>query len=206
MDVNFILCNYNEETSRCRSARGRRGEVRESTGWADKEQSEQDSGPLFFFGKDRANGFLSQHFPCKFTDEDLGMSFTCGEQYMMVRKALLFQDQKAADAILACSKPGAMKALGRKVQHFSEEVWEKNRYDIVRRGNLLKFTQNENLKKSLLETGTRELVEASPFDKVWGIGMTADRAEGTKRIRWGQNLLGKALMDVRQEIRKHFVP
>jgi hypothetical protein len=90
--------------------------------------------------------------------------------------------------------------LGRKVPNFSDDVWVAERYAIVLEGSYLKFTQNDDLKRQLLDTGTRELVEASPRDRIWGIGFGKDRA-GSVRERWGLNLLGKALVETRGRIR-----
>lgn len=138
---------------------------------------------------------------------------------MMYHKAILFNDQAVADEILQAGHPRNVKALGRKVQNFSEDTWKKHRVDIVRKGNLLKFTTavteegfrkgtGENaplidgsLREMLLATGTSEIVEASPFDKIWGIGFKADVAEKARK-HWGLNLLGKALMEVREQLRK----
>jgi ribA/ribD-fused uncharacterized protein len=155
--------------------------------------------PLFFFGKDKPNGWLSQFYPARFTDAD-GRTFTCCEQYMMHGKALLFGDKDVAALILACDKPQKIKALGRKVKGFDDGEWAQHRFDIVRAGNGLKFRQNNDLRERLLATGDRELAEASPFDRIWGIGMGAEKAQNVAQAKWGLNLLGKALMEVRSEL------
>ncbi|KAK5800848.1 hypothetical protein VI817_003060 [Penicillium citrinum] len=95
--------------------------------------------------------------------------------------------------------PRELRSLGRKIPHFSDEMWEENRFTIVVEGNYLKFSQNEELRIKLLATGNRELVEASPRDRIWGVGFGAKNA-GLRRDRWGLNLLGKALMQVRQRL------
>lgn len=134
---------------------------------------------------------------------------------MMYQKALLFEDQATAIKILKRGlHPRKIKALGRQVANFSEDTWNAHREAIVRRGNYLKFTNavteqgfylgtsggvplvGGSLKETLLATGERELVEASPFDAIWGVGYKAADAE-INREWWGLNLLGKALMDVR---------
>ncbi|KAF3388434.1 N-glycosidase [Penicillium rolfsii] len=95
--------------------------------------------------------------------------------------------------------PRDVRALGRKIPNFIDKVWEQNRYAIVVEGNYLKFSQNENLKQKLFETTNRELVEASPRDRIWGVGFTAKDA-GANRNNWGLNLLGKALMETREKL------
>lgn len=114
------------------------------------------------------------------------------------------------------TNPRKQKALAREVANFDEKMWCERRSDIVHRANLLKFTQSTNLasmkmgdeghpvplKELLLATGDQELVEASPFDRVWGIGYKAEEAPTVSRKLWGENLLGKALMRVRSELRE----
>lgn len=124
---------------------------------------------------------------------------------MMYQKALLFKDTAIAEQILVASHPREVKELGRQVSGFNHEVWDENREQIVYRGNLLKVTKpvggGSELLTKLLDTGDRYLVEASPYDKIWGIGFTAENAE-QNRSKWGQNLLGKALVKVRAEVRR----
>ena len=116
----------------------------------------------------------------------------------MAEKARLFGDEATLAQILAAPHPGVAKALGRQVQGFDNEVWTQHRFDIVVRGNQAKFGQNETLKSYLLSTNEKILVEASPTDTIWGIGL----AETDQRVydprQWrGSNLLGFALMQVR---------
>jgi len=116
---------------------------------------------------------------------------------MMYFKALLFNDKDVADEILdAAEDPKKVKALGRLVKGFNQATWDARKFGIVVQANREKFRQNETLRRRLIETGQRELVEASPMDKIWGIGFTKVNALRNK-ARWGQNLLGKALMQVR---------
>jgi ribA/ribD-fused uncharacterized protein len=127
-------------------------------------------------------------------------------RYMMHRKALLFApNDPTAHAILSPNSPAphprVLRELGRKIPNFSEEIWEKHRFEIVVEGNYLKFTQDAALKAQLLATEEREIVEASPRDRIWGVGYGAKNASANRR-KWGMNLLGKAIMEVRERIRK----
>lgn len=124
---------------------------------------------------------------------------------MMHQKGLLFApDDPVTKQILgqpgAVPNPRAIKALGRKVPNFDEKIWHQERFKIVVAGNYYKFTQNPDLKEQLLDTGDRELVEASPMDRIWGVGFGAKNA-GKMRHKWGLNLLGKSVMEVRRMIR-----
>ena len=122
---------------------------------------------------------------------------------MMAGKARLFEDTEAFAAIRACSDPKEIKALGRNVRNFDEALWDKMKYPLVLMGNYNKFVQNEDLRKFLLSTGDCVLVEASPYDHVWGIGLSADDTRAKHPRQWnGDNLLGFALMEVRDEIRR----
>lgn len=120
---------------------------------------------------------------------------------MMYHKSLLMADEAVADKIISSSTPAEAKSLGREVSNFKQEIWDQHCDEVVYRGNWLKFSQSPECEKALLETGDRELVEASPNDKVWGIGFNAEEAEG-KETEWGTNKLGKALMRVRDRLRK----
>ncbi|KAK1623540.1 hypothetical protein BDP81DRAFT_299314, partial [Colletotrichum phormii] len=129
------------------------------------------------------------------------ITFKTAEHYMMHAKALLFTDPSVALSVLKADHPRKVKALGRKVHNFNEAVWNENRERIVREGNLLKFRSAPGLRRQLLATGGRELVEASPRDRIWGIGFAPEKAAGVDRDRWGLNLLGKILMEVRGVLR-----
>jgi ribA/ribD-fused uncharacterized protein len=116
---------------------------------------------------------------------------------------VLFNDWETAKRILATSKPPDQKKLGRKVRNFDEEVWRQHRFQIVKDGNTAKFVQNSPLKKKLLTTAGSTLVEASPHDRLWGIGLSAEDNLAQNRETWrGMNLLGQALTEVRDEIIK----
>ncbi len=142
---------------------------------------------------------LSNWFPAAFEVEDVRYPTT--EHYMMAGKAELFDDPEMLAEILAAGSPMAAKKLGRKVRRFNEEVWRQNRFEIVVAGNCAKFGQHEALKAYLLGTGDAVLVEASPRDRIWGIGMGAANPNARNPERWrGRNLLGFALMEVRARL------
>ena len=130
------------------------------------------------------------------------MRCATAEHYMMAEKARLF-DNSATDAIVAAAHPGEAKKLGRKIRNFDQAIWEKHRFDIVVRGNLAKFSQHEPLKQYLLGTGDRVLVEASPHDRIWGIGIAESDPAAQNPYDWkGLNLLGFALMAVREQLQQ----
>ncbi len=139
---------------------------------------------------------FSQWFDCKFTVD--GVEYRTAEQYMMSQKALLFGDKKINAEIMKAGHPKQFKELGRRISGFNEKLWNDNKTDIVIRGNYAKFSQNPELKYFLLGTNKRILVEASPYDKIWGIGMSADDSRAMNPLQWqGENLLGFCLMEVR---------
>ncbi|MFI0794444.1 NADAR family protein [Micromonospora rubida] len=145
-------------------------------------------------------GCLSQWWPAPFTVD--GRVFHTAEHWMMWRKAVLFGDDAVAERVLAAGHPQRAKTLGRQVRGFDEAVWVAHRYDVVVAGSVAKFTQHADLHAFLLATGNRVLVEASPVDRVWGIGLAADDPAVENPARWrGDNLLGFALMDARAALR-----
>jgi ribA/ribD-fused uncharacterized protein len=141
-------------------------------------------------------GCLSQWWPASFTVE--GIRYLTAEHYMMVAKARLFHDDRIAEKIISAPSPGAAKALGRGVNGFDQNQWQQHRMDIVIAANTAKFGQNPDLRAYLANTEDRVLVEASPVDRIWGIGMTADDPHAHDPTAWnGLNLLGFALMATR---------
>lgn len=131
-----------------------------------------------------------------------GVTYHCAEQFMMAEKARLFGDAATRAKILASRSPREHKALGRVVAGFDRATWEGARLEIVVRGNRAKFEQNPAMRAALLATEDRLLVEASPLDQIWGVGLRADDRRIHDRAQWrGQNLLGEALMRVRAELR-----
>jgi ribA/ribD-fused uncharacterized protein len=144
-------------------------------------------------------GCLSQWWPAEFVVA--GVSYSSAEHWMMAEKARLFGDAEGLAAVLRSASPGAAKAAGRTVRGFDEIRWGAARYDIVVAGNLAKFGQHPPLRDFLLATGRRILVEASPYDRIWGIGLAATDQQVGCPSRWrGLNLLGFALMDVREQL------
>lgn len=129
--------------------------------------------------------------------------YCCMEQFMMEKKAELFGDKEIQKKILENENPKQIKALGRKVRNFDQELWNKVKYSIVLNGNWMKFRQNRKLREFLLSTGDSVLVEASPYDTIWGIGLSEKAEDVQNPLKWnGQNLLGFALMEVRDEIKR----
>lgn len=145
---------------------------------------------------------FSQWYDCRFSSD--GIVYNTAEQYMMAQKALLFGDAVIYDEIMSACHPKQFKDLGRRIQGFDENIWNQNKCGIVISGNLAKFSQNPELEAFLLNTGERVLVEASPYDKIWGIGLSADDSKCQNPELWnGENLLGFCLMEVRDLLRKN---
>ncbi|MDJ1136107.1 NADAR family protein [Streptomyces iconiensis] len=158
---------------------------------------------LFFWGHRPTKGggpgpgCLSQWWRADFTAD--GVTYPTAEHYMMAHKAWLFGDGTAAERVLSSPDPGHAKAVGREVAGFDETVWAARRQEIVVRGNHAKFSGVPALGDYLAGTRSRVLVEASPLDRVWGIGLPADHAHAPSPRHWrGPNLLGFALMEVRE--------
>lgn len=148
---------------------------------------------FFFTAKDPLSNWHVAPF------EYRGHRFNCVEQFMMFSKAKLFGDNEAAAKILAAQDQKTQKALGREVRGFDEAVWAAKRVNIVSVGCREKFRQNPQLLQALLATGDTILAEASPYDRIWGIGLGADDPRAADPKEWrGTNLLGQVLMDVRR--------
>ena len=153
---------------------------------------------VYFWGE-----FLSNWYPARFTEARDGktLEFFNSEQYFMYEKAKAFGDEETAMRILFEGKdPKQAKSLGRKVKGYSDEVWDKMRYKVMVRANLLKYLQNKDLEKLLLndEFEGKNFCEASPIDIVWGVGLAENDPLIDDESNWrGQNLLGKALDEVR---------
>ena len=162
---------------------------------------------LFFWGHQPSrNGEITSSCFSQWWEEhpfsENGIVYKTAEHYMMARKARLFKDGEMLEKIIASKSAAEAKKFGRSVRNFDQYVWEKNRSDIVIQANYLKFSQHEELKTFLLSTNNRVLVEASPVDKIWGIGLTADDELANYPENWkGLNLLGFCLMEVREMIK-----
>lgn len=142
---------------------------------------------------------FSQWWMEPFTVEDV--TYSCAEQYMMAEKARLFHDSEMLQAILSAEHPKKMKDLGRSVQNFQKDIWDECCKEIVIKGNLAKFSQSPALLDYLRLTKKRVLVEASPRDRIWGIGMGKSNPCVENPLNWrGKNLLGFALMEVRDKL------
>lgn len=144
-------------------------------------------------------GCFSQWWSSPFTVD--GVTYATAEHWMMAGKARLFGDAEVLGKVLAAASPAQAKQLGRQVRRFDQKRWEEERYTLVAEGNLAKFSQHPNFAEVLVTSGSRVLVEASPVDRIWGVGLAADDAAVTDPGRWrGLNLLGFALMDVRSRL------
>lgn len=157
--------------------------------WSDRPEEDGRAG----------RGCLSQWWPAPFSVE--GVIYPTAEHWMMAAKARLFGDQAGLAAVMATESPGAAKAVGRRVRGFDEARWAAARYEVVLAGSLAKFGQHPELREVLLGTGRALLAEASPYDPIWGIGLSESHPDARRPSRWrGLNLLGFALMDARERL------
>lgn len=153
----------------------------------------------FFYGTSQC---FSQWHKASFTVD--GVKFNCAEQYMMYKKAELFGDETKMKQILASTDPREQKQLGRQVQNFEGNLWDSKCKQFVMTGNHAKFSQNENMRRELLSTAGTTLVEASPYDRIWGIGLGMDNPDRYERSKWrGTNWLGEVLTQLREEFLDH---
>ena len=142
---------------------------------------------------------LSHWWPSSFVVD--GVTYASAEHFMMAEKARLFGDTVAQEKIIAATSPSEAKRLGREIEGFDQETWNQARFEVVICGNLHKFGQNKDLRTFLMATGPRVLVEASPLDPLWGIGLTSADVRSRNPEEWkGQNLLGFALMEARERL------
>lgn len=143
---------------------------------------------------------LSNWYDCKLTYN--GMHFFNSEQAFMWKKAVTFDDTESAIKIAHTASPSEAKKLGRKVKNFDAQKWSEVSYQIMVEVNFAKYQQNPRLKATLLSTGDKTIVEASPYDVIWGIGLHWEDDRCLDESQWrGQNLLGKALMEVRESFK-----
>ncbi|KAK6180204.1 hypothetical protein SNE40_012396 [Patella caerulea] len=151
---------------------------------------------VYFYGKDSV---FSQHHKCEFEID--GIKLCCAEQYFMYMKADTFGDEIMKKAILESTQPVEMKRCGKKIKNYDPDEWGEKAVDVVKRGNAAKFSQNKDLRKELFATYPKILVEASPRDRRWGIGMSGKNEKAWDSKTWrGKNLLGYALTDVRDQL------
>jgi ribA/ribD-fused uncharacterized protein len=157
--------------------------------WGHRPQRDGSIGP----------SCLSQWWPSSFTVD--GVGYATAEHWMMAGKARLFGDEDAEQRALAATHPKEAKDIGRSVRGFDDALWQRERFALIAEGSRHKFGQHPDLLRFLLATGGRVLVEASPLDRVWGIGLAADDERAGDPARWqGLNLLGFALMDARNHL------
>ena len=130
-----------------------------------------------------------------------GTKYNCAEQYMMAQKAETFNDKDSLEKIMKAKDPKIQKAIGRKVKNYVDEIWKEKRYDIVKKANIAKFSQIPEARSFMKKTGNKIIVEGSPYDKIWGVGLHYKDDKILDEKLWrGENLLGKVLMEVRKEI------
>lgn len=163
---------------------------------------------LFFWGHQPSkdgritSSCFSQWWILPFTHE--GVVYQTAEHWMMAGKAKLFGDDELLAKIIDAKSPAEVKKLGRQISGFDAALWDKHKFEIVVKGNFLKFSQHDGLKEFLSATNTRVIVEASPVDNIWGIGMASDHPQVKNPAAWrGENLLGYALMEVRDMIKPY---
>ena len=168
--------------------------------------SEESLKFLFFWGhtpsKDNSitKTCFSQWWQAAFVKDEF--TYKTAEHFMMAEKALLFDDFEIRNQIVESLHPAEAKKLGRKVKNFDNTIWNAHKFSIVKEANLLKFSQHPDLKAFLLNTRNRIIVEASPLDAIWGIGFAENDSEAQNPNLWqGENLLGFALMEVRDKLK-----
>jgi ribA/ribD-fused uncharacterized protein len=179
--------------------------------WAYNEYISTIKRPFIYFWnhKPERNGVISKNCLSQWWCNDdwkplfkhEGIDYPTAEHWMMAEKARIFGDHKTENEIIKSSDAFAAKELGKKVRNYRESVWRSKRTDVVIKGNILKFSQNEKLKDFLINTGDSILVEASPYDYIWGVGLKETQSVINNPYMWkGLNLLGFSLMEVRDKI------
>lgn len=151
-----------------------------------------EEGPIFFFG---SKSPFSHHYVRPFSVR--GIDFLHMEGFLMFCKAMLFNDRHLAEKVLLCKVPGAVRSLGNTLGHVNEALWDKECEEYAFSGRKAQFAQNKDMQMHLVSTGKREIVEANPYDRKWGIGMGLDHPELRNRLFWGKNRIGKVLMRTR---------
>ena len=158
---------------------------------------------IYFYGTKDDFSYMSNFYNVNFTDKD-GIVYNCSEQYFMYQKCKTFEPENKTllSEILTTKSATKIKSLGRKVKNYDDKIWANLRYNIMVDALYLKFCQNDIIRKELLETKDKYLYEASKNDKIWGIGFYSNDAIDIDKKRFGLNLLGKALMQVREKLQK----
>jgi ribA/ribD-fused uncharacterized protein len=162
---------------------------------------------LFFWGhQPKKDGSISESCLSQWWDSAPfsveGITYKTAEHWMMAEKARIFGDNETLLAILQANTPSEAKKLGRQVRNFDAVIWDEKKFASITQGNIYKFSQHSDLKAFLLETGDKVLVEASPVDNIWGIGMAKNDPHIENPTLWkGQNLLGFALMETRDALK-----
>jgi len=172
----------------------------------EKYNKKEDLEYIFFWGHRKSKDSsitktcFSQWWISSFVVD--GLTYASAEHWMMAEKARLFGDEEMRQKILKNPSPAEAKKSGRKVKNFDSAIWNKECYEIVKQGNIHKFSQNEKLKAFLLSTTNKIIVEASPYDGIWGIGLLQNDERVLHPPQWcGRNLLGFVLMEVRDELK-----
>lgn len=159
-----------------------------------------ENDKVYFWKPDKPFGIFSPWFMLDFTDNE-GKTFCCLEQYIDYRKALMFNDSKSVNLIMANKDPKTIQNIAKNISNFNFSQWEKEKYWVCAEGNFYKF-YNKKERKILMDTRDKEIYYASPYDKIWGTGVSPiDCMNGI--IPTGQNLLGKALIEARNEFATH---
>ncbi len=159
---------------------------------------------IYFYGLKDQFSYMSNFYKSPFETKDKKpLKFWCSEQHFMYHKCLLFDSSntKLLDKILQSKSATEIKKLGRQVKNYDDKIWNEKRYSIMKEALILKFSQNQDIKEKLLATKDKLLYEASKYDKIWGIGFYASSAIVTDKSKFGRNLLGKCLMEVRSELK-----
>lgn len=163
----------------------------------------ETTNSIYFWRENNKYGFLSNFYFSIFIDS-YNIKYICSEQYFMAQKCLLFdkENTKLYKQIMETKIPYIIKRLGRQVRNFEQKKWDTEKYNIMKNAIRYKFNQNKIIRKKLLLTCDKNLYEASKFDKTWGIGIDCETAKNLDEASYpGQNLLGKVLMEIREEIK-----
>lgn len=156
---------------------------------------------IYFYNLKNKFNYMSNFYKTNFTDKD-GIKYNCSEQYFMYHKCKIFDPKNniLLETIITEKSATKIKKYGRQVQNFNDKIWKEKKYNIMLEALRLKFNQNEIIKQKLIETKSKILYEASKNDRIWGIGYYDKDAIKIDKIKFGENLLGNALMEIRSEL------